>query len=81
MKLSKLLETIGVMFASKEVQGEPEIIARLVWRDEEGTPYKVRSAKFGFSSGLRNELTVEMSTQSMEGLRIEDDAVNRRAAR
>lgn len=77
MTLRKLLEMVSTMFEVKEKESPAEIKARLVWRDEHGKVEKVRMADFGFCSGLRNEMTVEMNTMTEEGLRSKDTAVNR----
>jgi hypothetical protein len=76
MTLHKLLEMISTMFEVKDKQGPVEIKARLVWRDEHGGITKVRMADFGHCSGLRNEMTVEMNTETEHGLRWEDKLIN-----
>lgn len=40
----------------------PKIVAKLVYRDQHGCVDRIRYADFGFSSGLKPELTVDMNT-------------------
>lgn len=72
MTLNKLLEFVSTLFECKDESGPVQIKARLVWRDEDGCIQKVRMAEFGYCSGLRNALTIEMNTETNEGLHPED---------
>ena len=81
MNVQQFLAWLISLYNGKSEYGDPEINARLVWRDADGCPCRVEYAKFGFSSGLRPEIVVEMSTATAEGLRPEDEAINTVAAR
>lgn len=76
MNVKQLLAWLISLYQGKDKFGDPDITARLVWRDTDGCPCRVEYAQFGFCSGLRPELTIEMSTATSEGLRPEDEAIN-----
>lgn len=59
MNLKQLFEFLSTLFGTTETN----IVARLVWRDENGTVVNEEFAELGFSSGLRPEITVEMNTR------------------
>lgn len=76
MTIAKLLQWVSNRYLAKSKKGDDEIKARLLWRDENNKPVKVKYANFGYNSGLTNLLTIEMSTATDQGLGFEDLLIN-----
>lgn len=62
MTIRDLFDTIATLICSKHQSGDVHIKAKLIWRGEHNEVTKTQIADFGYSSGLRNELIVEMNT-------------------
>ena len=60
MTIPKLFLTLATMFEVKNEQGPINIKAELNWRDSNGKIKHIRTADFGYSSGLEPKLTVEV---------------------
>ena len=63
MKFGDLMRFASMMFEVKEQDSNPTIRARLIWRHKvSGVVMSHSYANFGFCSGLKPELTVEMDS-------------------
>ena len=67
MTIGKLLQTLATMFEVKNKQGPINIKAELYWRDDDGIITRVRTADFGYSSGLEPKLIVEVPNTKVVG--------------
>lgn len=62
----QLLQTLGQIATDPRIENDPPIKARLLYRGENGEVIREELADFGYSSGLRAELTVEMNSAKEE---------------
>lgn len=66
MNIRQLLMWLSELYSDKEEDGDPEIQACLIWRDNKGRIVNKQYAKFGFNPGFKPELTVEMNTAKLK---------------
>lgn len=71
ISIRELLEYVATRYDQKIEDDQPELKARLIWRDEHGGISQEKMASFGFCSGLYPHLTVEMNTAQA----VKDDFV------
>lgn len=62
MTLRELFDTISMCIINKKEVGDIHIKAKLIWRGKNNEVIKRQTASFGYSSGLKNELIIEMNT-------------------
>ena len=65
MKLSMLVEFFMGLIIQQDVEGEtanPNIMAKLLWRDKDGCVQKVKWAEMGYGSPSGRYITIEMNT-------------------
>ena len=63
MNVYQLFDFLRSVCTNPNLDKNPTIRARLVYRDKEGSVEKVEYAQIGYCSGLRSEITVEMNSR------------------